>query len=253
MIDKDAPPNLGYDLLDSPHPDCAWNPCSAESSLATPALLELIEVTKASGGDSPVLDRVSLRMEKGEFLFVVGPNQAGKTTLLKLIAAEERPTSGEIHFAGFDSRKIRKRQIPLLRRKLGRICEDLKLVEQMNVFDNVALAPRILGQKERKVKRKVFQALGMVGLCAKARAYPRELSSAERQKAAVARAMAGDPLLLLADDPACHLDEEAATEILGLLGRINLSGTAVLVAASDLRGCGPKQARMIRMERGRLV
>jgi len=217
------------------------------------SLLKLKEVTKVFDKNVLALDKISFQMGKGEFFFLVGPNQAGKTTFLRLIASEERPTKGEIVFDEFNSQKIKKKQIALLRRKIGRIFQDFKLINDMNVFDNVALSLRILSKKEKKTKDKVHQVLELVGLSEKVRFFPPHLSSAEKQKVAIARAISNDPLLLLADEPTLNLDKESTDEILELLKQINLFGTAVLIATHDFRLCDGNQTKIIRIEKGRLI
>ena len=216
-------------------------------------MLKLKEVTKVFDKNALALDKISFEMRRGEFVFLVGPNQAGKTALLRLIASEERPTDGEIVFDGFNSQRIKRKQIPLLRRKMGRIFQDFSLINDMDVFDNIALGLRILGRKEKKLKNKVYHSLEMVGLCGKVKIFPHQLSSGEKQKVAIARAIAKDPLLLLADEPTLNLDAESTDEILKLLKKINLLGTAVLVATHDLRLCDGNSAKIIRIEKGKLV
>lgn len=226
---------------------------ASDSGIGAGILLEVRDVTKVFDKNILALDKVSFQMERGGFLFVVGPNQAGKTTLVRLIAAEERPTEGEIYFDGFQSRQIKKKHIPLLRRKMGRVFEDFKLINEMSVFDNVALSLRISGAKEKRIKDKVFQALGRVGLSGKSKLFPAGLSSAEKRKVGIARATVGDRLLLLADEPTSNLDEEGTAEILELLTRVNLLGTAVLLATSDFRLCDGRGGKIIRMEKGKVI
>jgi cell division transport system ATP-binding protein len=248
-------PQMGEDSSSVDHHVASLNSDSVVSDSGTVGdpLLELKEVTKIFDNGVLALDKVSFQMKKGEFLFLVGSNRSGKTTLLKLIACEDRPSEGEIHFDGFDSRKMKRKQISLLRQKMARIFQDFRLINDMNVFDNVALSLRILGKKEKKIKDKVFGALGWVGLPGKSKFLPPQLSSAEKQKAAIARAIAGDPLLLLADEPTSNLDDESANEILELLKRASLFGTAVLVATNDLRLCDGRLARRIRIKEGKVV
>lgn len=218
------------------------------------SLLSLKEVTKVYDKRVLALDKISFQMGKGEFFFLVGSNQAGKTTLLRLIASEERPTKGEIVFDEFNSQKMKKKQIPLLRRKMGRIFQDFRLIDDMNIFDNIALSLRIVGRQENKIKDKVRQVLGMVDLSGKGKLFPQGLSSAEKQKAAIARAIVKDPLLLLADEPTLNLDEEGSDEILKLFKKINLFGTAVLVATHDFCLCkNNNTAKTIRIEKGKLI
>ena len=217
------------------------------------ALLELHLVTKVFDGKVVALNGISFRMAKGEFLILAGPNKAGKTTLLGLIASEERPTEGAILFDRFDSRIMKRKEIPLLRRKMGRIFPDFRLMDHLNVFDNVALPLRILNKKEKLIKRRVPEVLERVGMLGASRRLPPSLSSAEKQKAAIARALAGDPLLLLADEPTTNLDEESADEIMTLLREVNLLGTAVLMAVRHPRRCVGGRAEMLRIDEGKLI
>jgi cell division transport system ATP-binding protein len=217
------------------------------------ALLELHQVTKVFDGKVVALNGISFQMAKGEFLILAGPNKAGKTTLLRLIASEDRPTEGAILFDRFDSRTIRRKEIPLLRRKMGRIFPDFRLMDHLNVFDNVALSLRILNKKEKLIKRRVPEVLGKVGMLGASRRFPPSLSSAEKQKVAIARALAGDPLLLLADEPTMNLDEESADEIMTLLREVSLLGTAVLMAARHPRRRVGGWAEMLRIDKGRLI
>jgi cell division transport system ATP-binding protein len=216
-------------------------------------LLKLKEVSKIFDDNLVVLDRISFQIGKGELVFLVGPNGAGKTTLLELIAGEKKPTEGVIQFDGFDSRKVKPKQIPSLRKKMGRIFQDFKLIKEMNVFDNVALSLRILGIKEKRIKNKVYQTLDQVGLLRMSRFHPDELSSGEKQKTAIARAMVKDPLLLLADEPTLNLDEDSTNEIMKLLKEVSLLGTAVLIATHSSRSFEGNVAKIIRIEEGKIV
>lgn len=216
-------------------------------------MLKLEKVTKIFLTESVALEEVSFHLEKGEFVHLLGPNRVGKTALLRLIAAQDRPTQGEIIFDGLSSRDMEQKQIPLWRRKLGLILEDPGLVSEMNVFDNVALSLRILGEKEKKIKRKVRGALDAVGLLTKSRTSPVCLSSAEKQKTSIARAIVRNPLLLLADEPTANLDEDGAQEITDLLGRVNLFGTAVLLASTGKRTGKVGPGRVLKIDKGKVL
>lgn len=216
-------------------------------------MLILNQVTKVFDKNILALDKISFQMGKGELLFLVGPNKAGKTTLLKLIALEEKPTEGEVVLDGLNSQTIKKKEIPLLRRNIGRIFQDFFLIQDLNVFDNVALGLRILGRKESRVKNEANHVLETVGLCGKDEFFPYQLSSGEKQKVAIARAIARDPLLLLADEPTLNLDHESTDEILRLLKKINLLGTAVLIATQDFNLYKNHNTKIIKIEKGKLV
>lgn len=216
-------------------------------------MLELKEVTKVFDKNLVALDKINYQMENGDFCFLVGPNKAGKTTLLRLIALEEKPTEGEIIFGEFSSRTAKRREIPFLRQKIGRVFSDFRLINDMNIFDNIALSLQICGRKENKIKNKVHQVLEMVRLSGKGRFFPKDLSAGEKQKVAIARAIACDPLLLLADEPTLNLDEKSTKDILELLKKINLLGTAVLLATHDSHLCTNNSAKIIKIENGKLV
>jgi cell division transport system ATP-binding protein len=226
---------------------------STQSEMITSPFLVLKEVSKVYGDNNPAVDRVSLRMENGQYLFLVGPNGSGKTTLLKLMAAEESPSSGDIYIDGIDVRRMDRREALLLKQKMGRVFQDLKLIKEMDVFNNVALSLRILGKSERRVKDKVFQALGFLGLSGKSRFFPAQLSSAEKQMVALARAVAKDPVLLLVDEPTSNLDDQGKEEMVSLIKKINLMGTAVLFATKDMSLCRDDSFKVMKMEKGRLV
>jgi cell division transport system ATP-binding protein len=216
-------------------------------------LLQINSITKVFDGKAVALQDVSFEVGKGEFVHLLGPNRAGKTTLLKLVASEHQPTAGEIIFDGQEIRSMTKKQMALVRRKLGLIFPDLGLIDDMDVFDNVALGPRILGRKESTIGSTVNQLLHQMGLWTRRRTCPAQLSSAERQRVAIARALAKDPLLLLADDPALSLDQEGAKQTLELLKKINLLGTAVLLATRPSCVFEGGAARVINIENGRIV
>jgi cell division transport system ATP-binding protein len=216
-------------------------------------LLELKEVTKIYEKNRAAVEGISLQVGKGEFVILAGSNQAGKTTLLKLISLEEFPTSGEIVFDRFSSLTIAKRKIPLLRRKMGRIFPDFRLIDEMNVFDNIALSLRIDGENERRAKRRVSQVMEWLELFRIDRCFPRQLSDGEKQRVACARAMVKEPMLLLADEPTLNLDRENSEVTWRLLRQINILGTAVLLTTCDSFPSSGNHARIIQLDKGKLV
>jgi cell division transport system ATP-binding protein len=216
-------------------------------------VLKLEKVFKVFPEKTVALREVSFGLEKGEFVCLLGPNNAGKTTLLRLIAAQEKPTRGEIFFDGLSSTDIKQKQICHWRQKLGLICDEPQLVDDMSVFDNIALGLRILGEKEKQVRLRARKALDCVGLSNKSRAWAGCLSSAERQKTVIARAIVRDPILLLADEPTAGLDQESAGEIMMLLRKMNLFGTSVLLTSRELPPGTENPIRVIKMEKGRMV
>jgi cell division transport system ATP-binding protein len=212
-------------------------------------LLKLEKVTKVFQGSVLALREVSFELQKGELAFLMGPGRVGKTTLLRLIAAEAKPTQGEIVFDGLSSRDQGAKRIALWRRKLGLVSDHPRLVDDMSVFDNVALGLRVSGEREGRIKRRMPGVLEQVGLLAKSRALASHLSSGEQQKVAVARALVKNPVLLLADEPTSGLDESDAQEIMDLLKKVNICGTTMLMTCRESVPGGLNPNRVIRIER----
>lgn len=195
----------------------------------------MVEIYNASVslGNKPILDDVNLKIRKGDFLYLIGKTGAGKTTLLRLIYMDLLPDKGNVVVAQFNSSKIRQKQIPLLRRKVGVIFQDFKLLEDRNVYENVAFALRVIGTPGKDIKPKVLAVLSRVGLHHKRYVLPGNLSGGEKQRVAIARALVNEPFILLADEPTGNLDPQVAGEIMQLLEGINRSGTAVLMATHN--------------------
>lgn len=226
---------------------------SLASNPTGPAPLEMVGVGKTFEGGRQALREVSVRIEKGKFVYLLGPNGAGKTTLLKLLYAADRPTSGEVRVNGFEVHRLKKRQVPALRRSLGIVFQDLKLIPRWTVFENVAFALQVLGLEKKEIARKTSQALQRVGLEGKGYFPSSQLSAGERQRAAIARAIVNEPVLLLADEPTGNIDLRAAEEIIRLFAEIHLRGTTILLATHDegLPAFLP-QDRVV-LEEGRIV
>jgi cell division transport system ATP-binding protein len=201
----------------------------------------------------PALSDVSFVVEKGEFVVLSGASGAGKTTLLRLLYADEQASDGEIEVAGFNVTGLKRSEVPLLRRSLGIVFQDAKLLSGRTVFENIAFVLRVLGTPRREITPKAFQALKAVGLSSRAQAYPAQLSQGEAQRAALARAIVKSPALLLADEPTGNLDEEMAGEILGLIKDIWSRGTTVLFATHQLRLATQLKRRTLRLEAGVLT
>jgi len=216
-------------------------------------MIDLRNVTVAYPGSRTALADVSLRVERGEFVFLVGPTGSGKTTLLKLLYREETPTSGSVLVEGRDVSRLRRREVPLLRRRLGIVFQDFGLLPDKTVFENVAFALRVIGAGRREVRRRVPQALEMVGLTIRCDAFPGHLSGGEQQRVAIARALVNDPPLLLADEPTGNLDPETSRGIAEILEDVNARGTTVLVATHDQQLVDRMQRRVVELDRGRLV
>jgi cell division transport system ATP-binding protein len=207
---------------------------------------------RAAAG-AAALRNVTFGVAKGEFVFLTGPSGAGKSTILKLLYMDERPTSGEVRVSGFSSREVKRREIPELRRKLGIIFQDFRLLEERTAEANVAFALEVIGTPKAQIPNKVARALAQVGLASKTRAYPRELSGGEQQRVAFARALVNDPFVLVADEPTGNLDDRATRGIFQLLREINAAGTAVLMATHDLDLVRKSDYRCIELNHGEIV
>ena len=216
-------------------------------------ILTLDNIGKVYGNRWVALSDITFFINEGEFVFIVGPSGAGKSTLLKLILAQEKPDTGKIEVAGFTTDKLIKDEIPILRRKIGVIFQDFKLLPDMTAWGNVAFALRVCGQPRKAVKMRTDEVLSQVGLLHKAKSYPQELSGGERQRVAIARALVHSPVLLLADEPMGNLDPHAAEEIIELLMNINRQGTAVLMATHNLELVERFGFRVIELAEGFLV
>jgi len=196
-------------------------------------VIKFSHVTKAYAKGAALAD-VSFHVPKGQFCFLTGHSGAGKTTALKLIYLAELPTSGEVRVSGFASSRISPRDVPRLRRRLGIVFQDFRLLEDRTAEENVAFALEVTGARRSAIAPRVMRVLTQVGLVAKAHQYPRELSGGEQQRVAIARALVNEPVVLLADEPTGNLDERATRGIFQLLRDINAAGTAVLMATHDL-------------------
>ncbi|NUO78651.1 cell division ATP-binding protein FtsE [candidate division KSB1 bacterium] len=217
--------------------------------------MNLIKFTNVSvkyrGGEG--LKQVNLLVRKGEFVFLVGPTGAGKSTVMKLIAMSERPSEGTVIVGRFNSGNITAKQIPYLRRQLGIVFQDFKLLEDRNVYDNVAFAMIVTGAKQREIKKQVLRVLANVGLSHKRYKMPHELSGGEQQRVAIARALVNGPYVLLADEPTGNLDPATAAEIMDLLEKINARGTAVVMATHNYALVEKARHRVVRLEGGMTV
>ncbi|MCA9551084.1 MAG: cell division ATP-binding protein FtsE [Myxococcales bacterium] len=216
-------------------------------------MIQTFHVTKVyDQGDRPALKDVSLNIEKGEFVFLTGPSGAGKSTLLKLLFVAERPTRGQILVNGRNVATLKPRQIPLLRRQVGVIFQDFKLIANRTVHENVAYALHVVGVPEKEIRRRVYNVLKGVGLYHKAHALPPKLSGGEQQRVSIARALVNDPVLLLADEPTGNLDRDITEEIMALLEQANARGTTVVVATHDPDLLDRYKKRVIVLKGGQL-
>jgi len=215
-------------------------------------MIQMFHVSKTYNGNVTALIDINLHIPKGKLVYLTGPSGAGKTTLLRLLYGDEVPTEGQILVNGKNVVRLREVSLPLLRRSMGIIFQDFKLLKDRSVYENLAFVCRILGHSRAEEKRRVGQALALVNLASKAHLIPYQLSGGEQQRVAIARALIHDPFILLADEPTGDLDPELTREVLGLLKEINLRGTTILIATND-----PELGRMgdhqISLHKGRIV
>lgn len=217
-------------------------------------MILLDRVTKIYGrSPTPSLDRISLHVEPKEFVIVVGQSGAGKTTLLRLLTREERPTSGKIIIGGIDYDKLKDKDIPLLRRKIGVVFQDFKLLPNKTVFENVAFALEIVGMGNREIKHTVPKVLDIVNLKGKERNMPMELSGGERQRVAIARAIVRQPRILIADEPTGNLDPKHAWDVIKVLEKINRYGTTVLLTTHNVEIVNRLKRRVVTIQGGKIV
>ncbi len=216
-------------------------------------MIRFENVTKIYEDGTAALDNITFHVEKGEFVFVVGPSGAGKSTLTRLLMHEELPTSGSIIIDGIAVETLKKKDIPYLRRSIGVVFQDFRLLDDRTVYENIAFAMKVVGATRREIRRQVPSLLSMVGLSHKARLFPTQLSRGEAQRVAVARALANNPPILLADEPTASLPPKTAIEIVELLDEINMRGTTVVMSTHAKDIVDRMQKRVIAIEDGQLV
>ncbi|PIS28999.1 cell division ATP-binding protein FtsE [Candidatus Saganbacteria bacterium CG08_land_8_20_14_0_20_45_16] len=216
-------------------------------------MIELINVSKTYANGIDVLFNVNLNIGKEEFVFIVGPSGAGKTTLMKFMYRDEVPSSGKVIVDRIDVAQLDPSHVPYLRRNIGVVFQDYKLLPRRTVFENVAFALRVTGAPRSTIRRKVMQALELVGMLSRANAFPDELSGGEKQRACIARAIVNNPPILLADEPTGNLDPTTSWDIIQLLDKINRRNTTVLVATHNKNIVDDMKRRVIALENGRVV
>jgi cell division transport system ATP-binding protein len=216
-------------------------------------MILLDRVTKVYNRTNTALDRISLHVEPKEFVIIIGTSGAGKSTLLKLLTKEEKPTSGKIVVGGLDYDKLRDKDIPLVRRKIGVVFQDFKLLPNRNVFENVAFALEIVGYGNKEIEHTVPRVLDLVGLKGKEKRMPNELSGGERQRVAIARSVVRQPKILIADEPTGNLDPKHAWEVIRVLEKINRYGTTVLLTTHNQDIVNKLKRRVIAINDGRIV
>ncbi|HBY10282.1 cell division ATP-binding protein FtsE [candidate division WWE3 bacterium RIFOXYC2_FULL_42_13] len=215
--------------------------------------IEFINVSKEYDPGKKVLDDVTFKVEPGEFMFVVGPSGAGKSTIIKLLTKEETPEVGDILFNGESILNILKESVPDLRRKIGVVFQDFRLLDSKTVFDNVAVALEVADSSLEEIRSIVPNVLNMVGLTEKMFKYPKQLSGGEKQKVAIARALAHEPDVILADEPTGMIDPDSVDDVLEVLEKINSLGTTILMATHDQEIVNAMKKRVLRIERGQVI
>ena len=216
-------------------------------------MIRLSDVVKEYESGTTALKGISLRIEDGEFVFLVGPSGSGKSTIIKLLTGEIVPTSGQIAVNGFSLTNIAERQIPLLRRSVGVIFQDFRLIEKKTVYENLSFAMRAVGSSPREIKKRIPYVLELVGLEEKTDRYPNELSGGEQQRVAIARALINNPSTIIADEPTGNLDPARSLEIMMLLEQINALGTTVLVVTHERELVNRFTKRVIAINEGRII
>ena len=216
-------------------------------------MIEMMNVTKKYNKGITAINNLSIQIKDGEFVYVVGPSGAGKSTFIKMMYREEKATKGRIRIGKYDLMKIRDRQIPFLRRYVGVVFQDFKLLQNKTVYENVAYAMEVIEKSPREIKRRVEDVLELVNLKHRMNNFPNELSGGEQQRVAIARAIVNTPGILIADEPTGNLDPETSMEIMDILERINEQGTTIVMATHNSQIVNEKKHRVIAIENGQIV
>ena len=216
-------------------------------------MIQFNDVVKTYQQGNNALNGVTMQIEDGEFVFLIGPSGSGQSTIMKLITGELKPTTGTVHVNGYSLERIRKREVPYLRRTVGVVFQDFRLIDKMTVYENVAFAMRVVGAREKEIKERVPYVLELVGLENKMNRHPNEMSGGEQQRLAIARALVNNPSTIIADEPTGNLDPERSFEIMALLQEINNLGTTVLVVSHDQKLVELFGKRVIAIDDGQVV
>ncbi|MDQ2085404.1 cell division ATP-binding protein FtsE [Herbivorax sp. ANBcel31] len=216
-------------------------------------MVDFKSVSKKYTNGTLALNKIDLHINKGEFVFIVGPSGSGKSTLIKLVLKEEKVTGGNIHVNGFNVSNLKSKEVPYLRRSMGVVFQDFRLLSKKTVYENVEFAMHITEASPKEMRRQVPMSLGLVGLSKKADVYPNELSGGEQQRVALARALVNNPSLLIADEPTGNLDPETSWEIMKLIEDINYRGTTVIVATHEKGIVNSMKKRVIAIEKGQIM
>lgn len=216
-------------------------------------MIEFKNVTKRYDNKVMALDNISARIESGEFVFLVGASGAGKSTFVKMLLKEIEPTSGEVVVGNKNLKSVTRKDVPYYRRKIGMVFQDYRLIPTLNVYENVAFAMRVIDATPKEIRRRVPMVLALVGLSDRSRSFPNELSGGEQQRVSLARAIANNPTLLIADEPTGNLDPETSKDIMRLLMDINKAGTTILMATHAKEIVDNSRRRVIALEKGKIV
>jgi len=216
-------------------------------------MIEMQDVVKRYSNGIVAANGLNIRINQGEFIYVVGPSGAGKSTFIKMMYREEKPTSGKIIVNGIDLTKIKNRHVPFLRRNIGVVFQDFRLLPTLTVFENVAFALEVIEQRPKDIRKRVMDILTMVGLKHKVRMLPTELSGGEQQRVSIARSIVNNPKLVIADEPTGNLDPDTSWEIMSLLKEINMKGTTIIMATHNKEIVNTIKHRVIAIESGRIV
>ena len=217
-------------------------------------MIRMKNVTEVyDSSDTVALDGIDLKIDEGEFVFLVGPSGSGKTTLMKLITGEVRPTNGTVIVNDFDMSKIRRRKLPKMRRTLGVVFQDYRLIDNMTVYDNVAFAMRVVGARNKDIRKRVPYVLELVGLEGREKRLPNELSGGEQQRVAIARALVNSPRMIVADEPTGNLDPARSLDLMMLFEKINAMGTTVVVVTHEKELVNALNKRVVSIEAGHVI
>ena len=216
-------------------------------------MIEMMNVSKKYPNGITAVNNISIQINDGEFIYVVGPSGAGKSTFIKMMYREEKATTGRIIVGKFDLMKIKERNVPYLRRQVGVVFQDFKLLPRLTVFENIAYAMEVIGAKPKEINKRVNEVLDLVGLKHRMRMFPNELSGGEQQRVAIARAIVNTPEVLIADEPTGNLDPDTSLEIMHILEKINERGTTVVMATHNSSIVNQIKHRVVAIENGRIV
>jgi len=216
-------------------------------------MIEMIDVWKSYPNGTDALKEINIKIDKSEFVYVVGPSGAGKSTFIKLMYREERPSKGQIFLNGYNVEKMKEKQIPKLRRSIGVVFQDYKLLPRLNVYENIAFAMEVVEAPRKLIRTRVMEMLDLVKLKHKLRALPSELSGGEQQRVSIARALVNNPQTIIADEPTGNLDPETSWEIMKIFEEINLRGTTVVMATHNREIVNTLRKRVVAIEAGRIA